>query len=175
MPPNLLYLAEPSAIDVDALYRAHAAGLEQIVRRAVRAPGAVVEDACQFAWSKLVHHAGRVREECALSWLATTAIHEAFRLADRDGRELSLELPLGDAGDDLADLIAASAPEPHEVVEQRLRLEALVALPERQQRMLWLHAFGLSYAEIALLTGCSLRTVERQLLRAKRSARALAA
>ncbi|MBV8956985.1 MAG: sigma-70 region 4 domain-containing protein, partial [Solirubrobacterales bacterium] len=37
-----------------------------------------------------------------------------------------------------------------------------------QQRILWLHALGLTYAEIADYEGCTLRTVERQLLRARR-------
>ncbi len=40
--------------------------------------------------------------------------------------------------------------------------------------MLWLHGIGLSYADIADSTGCTLRTVERQLLRAKRTMRAAA-
>ena len=35
--------------------------------------------------------------------------------------------------------------------------------------MLWLRALGLSYGEIASLTGDTTRTVERQLLRAKGS------
>jgi DNA-directed RNA polymerase specialized sigma24 family protein len=44
-----------------------------------------------------------------------------------------------------------------------------------KQRLLWLHALGLTYAEIALYAGCTPRTVERQLLRAKRAMRARAA
>jgi RNA polymerase sigma factor (sigma-70 family) len=40
-------------------------------------------------------------------------------------------------------------------------------LPERQQRLVWMHAAGLTYVEMAGRTGESRRTVERQLLRAK--------
>ena len=56
--------------DVGELYRALAKQLEQIVRVDVRAPDPVIEDACQFAWSRLVHHSDRVRRDAALTWLA---------------------------------------------------------------------------------------------------------
>ncbi len=152
------------ALDVGDLYRTLAPRLEQIVRIDIRASDALVEDACQFAWTRLLHHAGRVRREAALSWLATTAVHEAYKLIRRRDRDLSLD----DAGD--AALVAAS-PGPEDLVEQRERLESIRSLSERQQRLLWLRALGLSYAEISLVTGCTPRTVERQLLRAKRRIR----
>ena len=164
--------AQPDAIDVEALYRTTGRRLEQIVRADVRAPDVVIEDACQFAWSRLVHHAHRVRRECVLAWLAQTARREAVRLVRRDGREISLDAVSDDSGPVFA---AAWQPGPDELLEQRQRLELVGSLPARQQRVLWLHAVGLSYAEISLHTGYSLRTVERQLLRAKRSVRRLEA
>lgn len=154
--------------DIGELYLALSGRLEQIVRCGVRAPDSVIEDACQFAWGRLVDHADRVRRESALSWLATTAIHEAYKLIRRDGRELSLEAAVGQTGDSA---LSASTPGPHELLETRERLEAIRDLPERQQRLLWLHGLGLSYREMALYTGCTARTVERQLLRAKRTIR----
>ena len=54
----------------------------------------MIEDACQFAWSRLLHHSDRVHRETALAWLATTAVREAFRLLRRDRRELSLDAEL---------------------------------------------------------------------------------
>jgi DNA-directed RNA polymerase specialized sigma24 family protein len=57
------------------------------------------------------------------------------------------------------------------LAEQRERLSSISLLPERQQRMLWLQGIGLSYADIAITTGCTTRTVERQLLRARRAIR----
>jgi len=157
--------------DIDALYVQLADRLERIVRMDVRASDAVIEDACQFAWSRLVHSAGRVRSECVLSWLAKTAVHEAFKLIRRERRELSLEL----AADQIPGLIlGAVSAGPDELLEQRERLESIRRLPERQQRMLWLQGIGLSYADIALSTGCTTRTVERQLLRAKQAMRAAA-
>ncbi len=165
-------VSEQPVLDVGELYRALSGRLEQIVRLDVRAPDAVIEDACQFAWSRLVHHSGAVRRESALSWLAKTAIHEAFKLIRREDRELSLDAAIEQAGDAA---LRTGAPGPDELLENRERLEAIRCLPERQQRLLWLHALGLSYAEMALHTGCSPRTVERQLLRAKRTLRLVAA
>jgi RNA polymerase sigma factor (sigma-70 family) len=162
------HAAAPGGFDVGELYRSLSGRLEQIVRLDVRAPDPVIEDACQFAWSRLIHHADRVRRESALSWLAKTAVHEAFKLIRRDDRELSLDAAVEAAGDVV---LRASTPGPDELFENRERLDAIRCLPERQQRLLWLHALGLSYAEMALYTGCTPRTVERQLLRAKRSVR----
>ncbi len=150
--------------DVGELYGLLARRLEHIVRLDVRAPDAVIEDACQFAWSRLLHHRDGVHRETVVSWLARTAVHEAFKLLRRDARELSLET----VAEDAAGPPAPPSRSPHELVECRERLAGIGRLPERQQRILWLHALGLSYAEIADYEDCTLRTVERQLLRARR-------
>jgi RNA polymerase sigma factor (sigma-70 family) len=149
--------------DVGELYVSLAGRLQQIVRLDVRAPDAVIEDACQVAWFRLLHHSHRVHRETALAWLATTAAREALRLLGRDRRELPLD----------AELERDGRPEtPHELVEYWERLREVERLPERQQRAVWLHAIGLSYAEIALHEGCTRRTVDRQLLRARHTLRA---
>jgi RNA polymerase sigma factor (sigma-70 family) len=150
--------------DVDELYRRLAPRLRQIVRTNVRAPEPVVEDACQIAWSRLIRDSERVRREAALSWLATTAVREAYKLSRRDRRELSLDAELERTGE-LP--FPSSAPGPAEIVELRERLGEVRQLPERQQRLVWMHAAGLTYVEMADRTGDSRRTVERQLLRAK--------
>ncbi len=160
-------------LDIGELYRALSARLEQIVRLDVRASDAVIEDACQFAWSRLVHHASRVRPESALSWLAKTAIHEAFKLIRRADRDCSLEVEVEQLGGAVLGFAGVRGPE--EQVQDREQLALVGRLPERQQRLLWLHALGLNYAEIALQERCTQRTVERQLLRAKRTVRSLAA
>jgi RNA polymerase sigma factor (sigma-70 family) len=154
--------------DLNDLYARLAQRLERIVRLEVRAPDAVIEDACQFAWGRLADHAGRVRTDAVLTWLAKTAIHEALKLLRHTGRNLSLELA---AEEEPAVLARAVAPSPHELFEHRERLAEIGALPDRQQRMLWLLGIGLSYADIAARTGCTSRTVERQLLRARRTLR----
>lgn len=158
--------SESSAIpagvgDVGELYGLLARRLEQVVRLGVRAPDAVIEDACQVAWSRLLHHHQRVHRETVMSWLVRTAVHEALKLLRRDRRELPLESAAEQA------MLAT----PAQVIECRERIAELARLPERQQRAVWLHAFGLNYAEIAVYEGCSTRTVERQLLRARQAIR----
>ncbi|HSY40455.1 MAG TPA: hypothetical protein VLA79_13025, partial [Polyangia bacterium] len=63
---------------------ARAAGLVRgQVCSEVSAPEAVIDDACQFAWIRLLHHRQRVGRDRAVSWLITTALHEVFKLVRR--------------------------------------------------------------------------------------------
>jgi DNA-directed RNA polymerase specialized sigma24 family protein len=148
--------------DVARAYRDWSASLEHVVRRLVR-DSEVVEDACQFAWLRLVLHRARVCEETAFGWLTQTAIHEAFKLGQRSARDLSLDLEL-DLG---ADPVALT-PEPSELLAQRERIGGVRNLGVRSQRFVWLHALGLSYTEMAAHERCTTRTVDRQLSRARR-------
>ena len=157
-------------VDIHAAYVAHAAHLERLVRGDVRAPDVVIEDACQFAWCRLVDQARAVQREHVLSWLTRTAVREGIRLARREARELPLEQV-----DTAAETSIPEGSQPENVAEQRSQLRSLGSLPDRQRQILWLRALGLSYAEIAVRSGCTTRTVERQLLRARRSARVAAA
>jgi RNA polymerase sigma factor (sigma-70 family) len=149
--------------DIESLYAELSGRLQQLVRLGVRAPDPLIEDACQFAWMRFVFLSDHVRHDAALSWLVKTAIHEAFKLIRRERRELSLDAMLEQAPEALA---GCPEPSPEDLVERRERLETIRALPERQQRLVWLRGLGLSYSEMALHTGCTPRTVERQLFRA---------
>jgi RNA polymerase sigma factor (sigma-70 family) len=155
--------------DIGELYRRLSKPLERIVRVDVHAPDAVVEDACQFAWSRLVHHQQRVHRETAMGWLVKTAVHEALKLVRRAGRELSLDAAV-ERGVDFRGPLGAGAPS--ELVEQHDRLASIRSLPPRQQRVLWLYGLGLSYEEIAVHDRCTPRTVERQLQRGRANLRA---
>jgi RNA polymerase sigma factor (sigma-70 family) len=154
--------------NVGALYARLSRRLEQIVRVHVRAPEPVIEDACQFAWSRLLHRRDDVRQETALAWLAKVAVHEAFKLIRREDRELSLDAALEGA---TGAVPRPFSPSPDEVAQHRERLAAVGCLPVRQQRIVWLRALGLSYDEMASYEHCTPRTVERQLLRARSSMR----
>src|SRR5438445_11460935 len=88
--------------DIERLYRDLSPGLERTVRQVVRCSDAVVEDACQFAWSRLVYHRSRVYRETAFGWLATTAIREAFKLARRNPRAPSPDEALGQCASPVA-------------------------------------------------------------------------
>ena len=158
--------------DVSELYASFSERLERIVGTDVRAPRPVIEDACQFAWGRLWRKRDHIRREAALPWLITTAIHEALRLVRGQDGLLSLEQAIEESGDKAAPAHTLTAVD---VLELRTRLQAMASLSPRQQRLLWLHGLGFSYAEIAMRTGSTTRTVERQLLRGKRTLRRLAA
>ncbi|HTU94686.1 MAG TPA: sigma-70 family RNA polymerase sigma factor [Solirubrobacteraceae bacterium] len=156
--------------EVAELY-ARAAGLVrgQLINE-VMAPEADIDDALQFAWIRFLHHRHRVGRDRAVSWLIATALHEVFKLLRRAGHDLSLE-ELMEGADDLH--ISRRAPAPEELVDPRLRLELLRELPERQERLIWLRGLGFNYPEMAAETGMTLRTVERQLIRGRRTLRRL--
>jgi RNA polymerase sigma factor (sigma-70 family) len=158
--------------DVGELYASLSGRLERIVGTAVQAPRPVVEDACQFAWGRLWRKREHVRPEAALPWLTTTAIHEALRVLRGQDCLLSLEQTLEESGEGAVPEHALTAAD---VFELRTRLQVMASLSPRQQRLLWLHGLGFSYAEIAACTGSTTRTVERQLLRGKRTLRRIAA
>src|SRR5437763_9492242 len=121
--------------DIGELYGSLSGRLERIVRADVGGPDAVIEDACQFAWSRLLHHRDRVRRETALGWLTRTAVREAFRVTRRRAREL----PLEDEADNASGASTGRrGPSPADLLEQRQTLSAIRSLPVRQQRVLWL-------------------------------------
>ena len=158
--------------EVAELYARSAGLVRGQVCSEVTAPEAVIDDACQFAWIRLLHHRHRVDRDGAVSWLITTALHEVFKLVRRDSHDLSLEQLLEETGDLR---INRTAPAPQEVVAARLRLELLQELPERQERLMWLRGLGFSYPEMATETDMTVRTVERQLMKARRNVRLLEA
>jgi RNA polymerase sigma factor (sigma-70 family) len=149
-------------IDLERLYRTHAARVRDAVRGQVGgiAPE-VIEDACQDAWLILCDNADRIhaQEPGALyGYLVKTAVRRAWRLATR-GEAAGEPEAEGERGD-RADI--------DELVIARERL-ALRRLSHRQRRMLWLRGLGMSYVEIAKATSSTRRTVERQLQRGRRA------
>lgn len=158
--------------DEAQLYRALAAKLERTVGVQVHAPREVIEDACHHAWAQLINHGDAVNRDTAFSWLATTAVRHAWKLSRREHRELSLEA----TADELGELsIPSPAPGPPERLEFREQLGHLAELPERQRRFIWLQAAGLTYVEMAAYTGDTVRTVDRQIVRATERIRQLEA
>jgi RNA polymerase sigma factor (sigma-70 family) len=152
--------------EVAELFAEQGVRVRRLVRTSVRAPEPLIEDACQLAWTRLFLCRDRVYRETATAWLVKTAVHEAFKLIRRDRRDLSLDA----LSEDPRRVPAAGAPELlDELIEQRARLDSIRILPERQQRLVWLHGLGLTYTEMAGQTGATKRTVERQLLRARRT------
>src|ERR1700684_149135 len=161
--------------DVARLYVEEAVKVRRIVRMSVTASPAVIEDACQVAWSRLLIHRARLRRESARAWLVRVAVREAIKSIQRERRERSLEALLEQGGRSTAGGsgdTGMTLPTPaliEDLVEQKDRLESIRALPERQRRLVWLQGLGLSYREMAGETGMTRRTVERQLVRARSS------
>ena len=149
---------------VGALYARSEREVRGYVRDGVTAPDAVIEDACQLAWCRLLHHRERVSPDHALAWLVTTAAREAVKLSRRARRELSLEALMEETGDLQ---LSRTAPSAHEALQPRLRLELLDSLPERRRRLVWLQALGFTYPDMAACAGESVRSVERQLTKAR--------
>lgn len=155
--------------DLGALYADHAERVRRLVRSDVRAPAPVIDDACQTAWSRLVRHRADVGADRAVPWLVTTAVREVFRDTRRANRDVSLEELLDEVGELQLPRVMPAA---DEVVARRARLDSVAeVLPDRQRRLVWLQALGWSYLEMAQQTGDTPRTVERQLLRARRALR----
>lgn len=154
--------------DIEHLYRQHARRLRHVVGFCIGAPEATIDDACHAAWSRLIDRHREVSDDTALAWMARTAMREATRLSEEQGRTCSLEAALAEGGEAAEALLAPSV---EEIFERRRQLGLVGVLPLRQQRFVWMVALGLSYAEIAAREGCTLRTVERQILRARHAAR----
>jgi RNA polymerase sigma factor (sigma-70 family) len=145
------------------LYRRLAPRVHAVVRRQINGSEELVEDACHTAWVKFIERSEQIGRQGTLTWLVRTAIRDAYKLSHREHRDLSLDGPKAV----LDQPSAGTKPDPVKHAEHRERLALTKQLRERQQRLLWLQAIGLSYTEIAAATGDSLRTVERQLLRAQ--------
>lgn len=135
--------------------------LREIVAFNVRAPAPLIEDACQTAWLRLTRRRDDLAPRATLPWLVTTATREALRLIHRAERELSLELLTDPCS------LTNPAPGPEAITELRSRLAELGALNRRQRRLIWLQGLGFSYEEMAGREGDTLRTIERQVLRAR--------
>jgi len=158
---------------IAALFRRRARMVERMVRARANVPGQVIEDACQTAWERLCEHAEvELQDALAVRWLVITATREAWKRGRTErGRE-------PDGRDGPSEPEAAleerviGASDPCEVVlrreTHRERVRELAHLTPREQRFLALHAVGLSYREVARVEQASLRTVERQILRARR-------
>ncbi|MHB8696296.1 MAG: RNA polymerase sigma factor [Solirubrobacteraceae bacterium] len=153
--------------ELAALYTRHQSSLRRQVSALVSTTPENVEDACMFAWVQLLRHQLARPDEVG-AWLLTVAKREAIKLERHSRRAAPLhgEYPSAVEPADPRDEIATRA----------LTLDAVAAiaaavLTDRQAKLVGLRAAGLSHDEISNATGDSLRTVERQLLRADRKLR----
>src|SRR3954451_13588579 len=168
--------ADPAALrgDEAALFAAHHEALRRLVRRGVEGPDALIEDACQTAWMILLR--AQPDRATVFAWLVAVATQEAWRLSAADRRGCPLTRPDDTQLDGLTR--AHHEPDPAQTALERLharaRLRAVaLVLSERQCHLIALQAIGYRYAELAVISGDTPRTVDRQLARAKRRLDAL--
>src|SRR4051794_30043193 len=132
---------------IAAFYRDHAKRLTRAVRRRVdRVGDEVIEDACQIAWATLLRRPDIPLDAHGLSWLATVAVHEAWRLASiaREQPAGTLTTPADPDGDH------GELPEPCDTdrrgtdelaldgIEHHARVQAMRALKPREREALYL-------------------------------------
>lgn len=153
------------------LFAEHHDGLLRSVKRAVNAPEAMIEDACQFAWTQLIRTQPE-RGPRLFGWLRTVAIHEAYRLSWSQRRDTALEDLAarqengGSIRDEWEALIEGSV-DLDSQLEAKRGLSILASLPERESRYLTLFVAGYRYQEIARLTGATYTNVNKHLTRAR--------
>jgi RNA polymerase sigma factor (sigma-70 family) len=157
--------------DEEELFRRHHLPLVRTVGRAVNAPAELVEDACQNAWLVLLRRQPE-RTPALFAWLRTVALHQAYRLWERERREASLEAIGGDAGWESA---AGAAPSIETALDARRALARMAELPDAQRRDLALLIGGFSYREIARRGGRprSVNNVNKHLTKARARLRTL--
>ncbi len=163
--------------EIAAMYIEHHQALRRLVHtralRHGRLSETIVDDACSFAWMQLVRHDHvdlRGPHWRAVGWLTQVAINEAWRLYHIEHAAMPLEPDVLDAAAAAHD---HSAPGAGDVAEQRIRLELVELLPERPRRFLMRLALGYTYDEIAAAEDATYRTVNKQLVRARRLLREL--
>lgn len=149
---------------IAALYQAEADHLLNVVNRNISGTDrALVEDACAFAWAQLVRRPDvDPADPRTLTWLIVVATHEGWRLARRQT-----------AGHQDFEFDAPALTGVEDSAEARGALGLIARLPGRQRQIAALAASGLSREEIAETTGDTLRTVDRQLYRARAKLREL--
>jgi RNA polymerase sigma factor (sigma-70 family) len=153
----------PQRGDETDLYQRHHQALLIAVTHAINGSGALIEDACQTAWTILVRR--QPDRASVFAWLYVVAIHEAYRLSAIERRELHLEdLTIEDDWD----TILAGRVTVDDQLEALEALRALADLPDRQRQDLSLRVGGFSYREIAARTdGRTYTNVNKHLVKAR--------
>ena len=156
--------------DEEALYRAHHKRLLRLIARDVPARPQVIEDACGFAWAELL--ARQPERTSIVGWLRVVARGGALRLAQSDRATVLMIAIDTDALPFPARSTNCPAGSASERCEAFDALSLLAGLPVRRRTFLAAKIAGYSYEEIAAELEVSWRTVNRQLVRARRAVRA---
>ena len=117
----------------------------------------------QETWVRAIRHMNRFRQKNLLGWLFKIAHHLIIDQARRRKPDASLDAPMPESGDPLADVLASPGPSPAAEAEVRdlgRHIEAAAArLPIEQREVFWMRMqAGLSFKEIARIQRCSINT-----------------
>lgn len=153
----------PTHGDEAVLFQQHHRDLHRAIARRVNGSTQLVEDACQFAWMRLID--SQPDRDKVFGWLYVVALHEAYRLSGVERRDAHLDcLPSRDG--DWTTLM--NDPRTIDLVlEAREALRAVAALPEHQRKDFARHVGGYSYREIATATRRTYTNVDKTLDRAR--------
>ena len=148
----------PQRGDEHALFERYGDRLRRVTSFAVNTSPEIIDDACAFAWVQLLAH--QPDRETLFSWLRTVARREAVRL---DGAARGIA-PLDEEGA-APQLVArrGTTEEAEGLLEVQDRLQNL---PRRQREIVFLHATGWQYDEIAERLGVTSTRVGQLMSRA---------
>lgn len=164
---------------VGAFFAANAGRLRAIVAGNADNTYDVVDDACATAWTTLVRRHDITLDARGFSWLATTAIRQAWRLH----RARAEEAPTGTFQGDTHGHDDNDVPEPADTLAVDTESQALdriqhaddVAafrtLKPRERQALYLKALGYTYGQICDLTGFTYTAVNRYITEGRRALR----
>lgn len=151
---------------VEAFYRVERATLEKnVARRVSGANRALIEDACQFAWTVLLRRPDIKLDERGLAWLACVATREAWKTT----RATDIPASVRAVDNDRRFVTEPSHSEcpVHERIADRerhkQRVTAFTRLKPAERQALALLALGYSYREIGEITGATYTAVNRRL------------
>lgn len=153
----------PQRGDEHELFERYSERLRRTTQLAIRTTPDIVDDACAFAWMKLLSN--QPRRETVYAWLKTVARNRALRLdqleRDHARRSVSVDLNSG------SDYLIAAERGRAEVAQGMLELrERLQELPPRQREIVFLHAAGWRDSELAEHYGLSYSRVNQLFARA---------
>lgn len=145
--------------DEERLFERYDKRLRRITQVTVNTSPDIVDDACAFAWMKLLTH--QPRRETAFAWLKVVARNEAWRL---HGLSRRFD-PLGHEATNAAAVREQPAVRGRpETAQGMIELkERLAELPARQREIVFLNAAGWRYQDIAEREGISTTRVNQLL------------
>jgi RNA polymerase sigma factor (sigma-70 family) len=155
----------PQQGDEHELFERYSERLRRATKFAINTSPEIVDDACAFAWMKLISNQPQ-RGPTLFAWLRMVARNEAIRL-DRLARGHETAVLSLDANDGMHDRLPATQGRAHVALGFLELRERLAELSPRQREIVFLSASGWRYDELAERLGISDARVGQVLSRAR--------